>query len=155
MSTEPNNPNPIPETIAQADVEGMIGLIGSSGSKGAAAVKKEASPPPVFRRLSSFSATELRKLRDRQEEFIRSLAARLSGHLRLEVGLQITRLESLPFGKLMAEVSNPTYLSLLKLEPLKGICLLEIPPQLGLSIVDRELGGAGVSIGENRALTEI
>jgi flagellar motor switch protein FliM len=155
MSTEPNNPNPIPETIAQADVEGMIGLIGSSGSKGAAAVKKETSPPPVFRRLSSFSATELRKLRDRQEEFIRSLAARLSGHLRLEVGLQITRLESLPFGKLMAEVSNPTYLSLLKLEPLKGICLLEIPPQLGLSIVDRELGGAGVSIGENRALTEI
>jgi flagellar motor switch protein FliM len=155
MSTEPNNPNLIPEMIPPSDIEGLTAQIGVSSVKSAPPVKKEGSPPLVFRRLSAFSTNELRKLRARQEEFIRSLAARLSGHLRLEVGLTITQLESMPFGKWLDAVSNPTYLSLLKLEPLKGICLLEIPPQLGLSIVDRELGGAGVSIDENRALTEI
>jgi len=129
--------------------------IGVSGSPGGTAMIGEKKPSLVFRRLSSFSATELRKLRERQEEFIRSLAARLSGHLRLEVGLKITRLESAPFEKLIDGISNPTYLSLLKLEPLKGTCLLEIPPQLALSIVDRELGGTGVCLDENRALTEI
>jgi len=152
MSNDPNNPDSNPEMIPPATDESTT-QIGERAPKAAPAPAKEG--PLVFRRLSAFSATEMRKLRERQEEFIRSLAARLSGHFRLEVGLKITRLESVPFEKLMDEISNPTYLSLLKLEPLKGICLLEIPPQLGLSIVDRELGGAGVSIDENRALTEI
>ena len=138
-----------------AEPEGLTTSIGESASPGSSELIGEKKPSLVFRRLSSFSATELRKLRERQEEFIRALAARLSGHLRLEVGLKITRLESLPFGKLSKNISNPTYLSLLKLEPLKGMCLLEIPPQLALSIVDRELGGAGVCLDENRALTEI
>jgi flagellar motor switch protein FliM len=126
-----------------------------SASPGASAPVAEKKQPTVFRRLSSFSATELRKLRERQDEFIRALSARLSGHLRLEVGLKITRLDSTSFEKLTGEISNPTYLSFLKLDPLKGTCLLEIPPQLALSIVDRELGGAGVCLDENRALTEI
>jgi len=153
MSTDPNIPNPDQQMAAEAgDLSTPIGV---SGSPGGTAMIGEKKPSLVFRRLSSFSATELRKLRERQEEFIRSLAARLSGHLRLEVGLKITRLESMPFEKLTDGLSNPTYLSLLKLEPLKGICLLEIPPQLALSIVDRELGGAGVCLDENRALTEI
>lgn len=132
--------------------ESLTAPIGESGPKSAAPEKKQ---PQVFRRLSAFSATELRKLRERQEEFIRTLAARLSGHLRLEIGLTITRLDSVSFGKWIEGISNPTYLSLLKLDPLKGMCLLEIPPQLALSMVDRELGGAGVCIDENRALTEI
>jgi len=150
MSTEPNIPNPDQQMAAEP--ESLTTPIGESAAKSLPAEKKQ---PLVFRRLSSFSATELRKLRERQEEFIRSLAARLSGHLRLEVGLRITGLESMPFAKLIDDISNPTYLSLLKLEPLKGTCLLEIPPQLALSIVDRELGGAGVCLDENRALTEI
>lgn len=141
--------------IPPSDIEGLTAQIGGVAPVAAAPARKESSPPLVFRRLSAFSATELRKLRERQEEFIRALAARLSGHLRLEVGLKIASMESLPFGKLVDEISNPTYLSLLKLEPLKGVCVLEIPPQMALSIVDRELGGAGVSIDENRALTEI
>ena len=152
MPTDPNNPNPNPEMIPPAAADVPVTQSGDSVAKSSAAGKQA---PLVFRRLSAFSATELRKLRERQEEFIRALAARLSGHLRLEIGLKITRLESVPFEKFVDEISNPTYLSLLKLEPLKGVCLLEIPPQLGLSIVDRELGGAGVSIDENRALTEI
>ena len=49
----------------------------------------------------------------------------------------------MPFEKLIDEFLNPTYIALLKFEPLKGTCLLEIPTQLGLSIVDRELGGTG------------
>ncbi len=140
-------------------IEDLSPPIGGSNPPPAAAAapatQKAASQPPVFRKLSAFSATELRKLKARQEEFARSLAGGLSAHLHLEVGLKISRLETLPFGKLMGELSNPTYLALFRLEPLKAACLIEVPSQLGLSIVDRELGGAGECTEKDRPLTEI
>jgi len=156
VNTEPTPPNS--ETVSQSDVEGLLTQIGGTGSPSlapAAALDQYGSQPHVFRRLSSFSPSELRKLRLRHENFVRSLAARLSVHLRLEVGLKINRLDSMPFEKLLKEFSNPTYLALLKLEPLKGTCLLEIPPQISGSLVDRELGGPGHCLEEDRALTEI
>ena len=153
MSTDPNIPNP--DQQMDAPPEESLAPMGESAPKIAPAAATEKKQPQVFRRLSSFSATELRKLRERHDEFIRALAARLSGHLRLEIGLKITHLDSLSFEKFVDKISNPTYLSLLRLDPLKGTCVLEIPPQLALSMVDRELGGAGACLDENRALTEI
>jgi len=153
-----NNPPPGQEIVSQSEVENLLAQIGAGGSPEGipvSAPEKDASQPLIFRRLSSFSTIELRKLRVRHEEFIRALAARLSVHLRLEVGLKMSQLEAMPFGKLIDELSNPTYLALLKLEPLKGTCLLEIPPQLAMSIVDRELGGPGESSDEDRPVTEI
>ena len=96
----------------------------------------------VFPNLSVFSTADLRRLRVRHEDFISSLAARLSIHLGIEVGLQMSRLEAVPFQKFADGLSDPTYLTMLKLAPLAGICLLDIPPRLGLCIVDREMGGS-------------
>ena len=42
--------------------------------------------PMDFRQPSMFTVTELRKLRQRHDEFMRSLATRLSIYLRLEFG---------------------------------------------------------------------
>jgi flagellar motor switch protein FliM len=152
-----NVPPPIQEIVSQTETEGLSAQIGEAGSPEAipASVPRKNPSPLVFRRLSSFSTNELRKLKVRQEEFIRSLAARLSGHLRVEVSLKMSRLETMPFGKLIDEFLSPTYIALLKMDPLKGTCLLEIPTQLGLSIVDRELGGTGESSEGDRPLTEI
>jgi len=105
-----------------------------------------------FPKLSSLSEGDLRKLRIRHEEFINLLAGRLSMYLGLEVGLQMTRLETVTFQKFANSLSNPTHLSLLKLEPLTGTCLLDIPPLLGLCMVDRELGGPALPAEEPREL---
>jgi flagellar motor switch protein FliM len=149
---------PEKEQSAPAEVEDLSSQVGGSNPPAATVApttQKTASRAPVFRKLSAFSATELRKLKARQEEFARALAGRLSAHLHLEVGLKISRLETVAFGKLMGELSNPTYLALFRLEPLKAACLMEVPSQLGLSIVDRELGGAGECSEKDRSLTEI
>src|SRR5207249_10683751 len=108
-----------------------------------------------FRQPSFLSASDLHKLRLRHEEFIRSLAARLSIYLRLEFGLQMSKLETLSFQKFIESLSNPTHLTLFKVEPLRGICLLDIPPRLGLTIVDRQLGGPGQCADPARELSEI
>jgi flagellar motor switch protein FliM len=108
-----------------------------------------------FQQVSFFSIRELRKLRSRHEEFIRSLAARLSMYLRLEVAMQMSKLDTIPFQKFVEGMSNPTHLALLKLEPLHGICLLDTAPRLGLAIVDRELGGPGICNEDARELSHM
>jgi flagellar motor switch protein FliM len=119
------------------------------------APERAVTPRSIFPRLSTAPRADLRKFRARQEEFARHLRARLSGHLHLEIGVNLSRLETLPFGILLAEFSYPTHLTLLRLEPLNAACFLEIPAQVGLSLVDRELGGPGKCHEPDRALTEI
>ncbi len=151
------------ETVSQSEVESLLRQIGGADSsqenQPAAELKErpgsEIAQPYTFRQLSAFAPSQLRKLRVRHEGFIRELAARLSVHLRLEIVLRMSRLETMSFGKFINELGSPTYLALLETEPLKGTCLLDIPSQLGLSIIDRELGGQGTCGEDERPLTEI
>lgn len=94
-----------------------------------------------FRQPAFLNMSELRKLRSWHEEFGRALAARLSLFLRLDVAVQITRLQTLPYHKFIEGVPNPVYLTFFKVEPLRGVALLEVPLKLGLAMVDRLLGG--------------
>ncbi len=108
-----------------------------------------------FRQPAFLAPNELRKLRLRHEEFVRSLASRLSMYPRLEVTLRMSKLQTIYFQNFTDGLSTPTHLTLFKAEPLKGIGLLDIPPRLGLTIVDRLLGGSAPVPEENRDLTEI
>jgi flagellar motor switch protein FliM len=116
---------------------------------------KDSIQPYDFRHPSFLSATELRKLRLSHEEFIRALAARLSIYLRLEVNLQMSKLQTITYQKFVDGLSNPTHLALFKVEPMRGIGVMEIPPRLGLTIVDRLLGGPAHSVNADHDLSEI
>jgi len=139
------------EIISQSEVEQLLAQVGSAASTAPGADPQAPINPGGrgmirrhdFPKLSPFSPAALRPLRMRHEDFISALATRLSIHLGLEVGLQMSKLEALPFQKFTDGLSSPTWLTMLKLPPLAGICLLDIPPRLGLCIVDRELGGPG------------
>ena len=97
----------------------------------------------------------LRKLRLHQEEFANALAGRLSLYLRLEFALKLTGLQTVAYGKLAQSWSNPSHLTLFKIEPLRGVSILEIPPPLGLCIVDRLMGGPGQAPESAREMSEI
>src|SRR5258708_28873642 len=105
-----------------------------------------------FRQPAFLSPNDLRKLRLRYEDFVRSLAARLSIYLRLEFGLEMSKLQTLSFQRFTEDLANPTHLTMFKVEPLRGICLLDIPKRLGLTIVDRMLGGPALSVNAEREL---
>lgn len=109
----------------------------------------------TFRRSGLLPESALRKLRAQQEEFARALGARLSMYLRLDVNVVLAGLQTESFSKFVAGMATPVHLTLLKLDPVRGIGLLEIPPRLGLSIVDRQLGGTGKVENADRLLTEI
>jgi flagellar motor switch protein FliM len=162
MPTE-NSPRvhaPQQDVISQSEVEQLLAQVVTgeiAEGEGAASQQAERPEPLSVRRhqfpaLSLFTLGELRKLRVRHETFFTSLTARLSLHLRLELSLQMSRLDTAPFQKFIEGLSQPTHLTLVGVEPLDGICLLDIPPRLGLCFVDRELGGPGVCLEESRDL---
>lgn len=150
------------ETISQSEVEKLLAQIGAgdvTDDFGGASLGATSGPGlaqrHIFPQLSFFSPGELRKLRIRHEEYIRSLTARLSVYLRMEVSLQMSKLETQTFQKFLDGLTNPTHLTILRLEPLNGICFLDVPPRLALAIVDRELGGPGNCQEDARDLTQL
>src|ERR1035437_566438 len=108
-----------------------------------------------FRHSGFPAASELRRIRQRHEQFIRSLAARLAIFLRLEFSLSLTKVHIESYQKFIETLSNPSYITLFKTEPLKGAGLLVVPPRLALTLVDRLLGGPGQMPPDNRDLTDI
>lgn len=108
-----------------------------------------------FRQSGFLAPSELRRIRQRHEQFVRSLAARLAIFLRLEFGLQLSKIQIAGYQNFIESLPSPTHITLFKTDPLKGVGLLVIPPAMGLTLVDRLLGGSGQTTEEPRDLSEI
>ncbi len=117
--------------------------------------KREEIRPCDFRQPAFLTSNELRRVRSRHEEFARSLSGRLANYLRLEVEIQLAKLQTILYHQFTENLANPTILTLFKAEPLRGTCLLDMPPRLGLTMVDRLLGGSAQSVNASRGLSEI
>lgn len=150
------------ETISSSEVERLLAKITNPDEDNVAVqAKPETEPakgviqPYDFRNPMLLAPRELRKLRLHQEEFAGALAARLSVYLRLEFSLKLTGLQTVAYGKWAQSWSNPSHLTLFKMEPLRGVSILEIPPRLGLSIVDRLMGGPGQPPDSAQEMSEI
>jgi flagellar motor switch protein FliM len=108
-----------------------------------------------FRQSGFLAPSELRRIRLRHEQFVRSLAGRLSVFLRMEFTVQLAKLQIVGYLKFTENLSNPTHINLFKIDPLKGVGLLVVPPRLGLGLVDRMLGGPGKMPDISRELSEL
>jgi flagellar motor switch protein FliM len=151
------------EVLSQSEVERLLAEVSSTehsvvvhqGGEQKSRLSKETIQPYDFRNPVFLSQGDLRKLRLHHEEFIKNLASRLSMYLRLEVGLQMSKLHTIPFEKFTEGLNNPGYISVFKIEPLRGLCILELHPRLGLTIVDRMMGGPAHSINHEHDLSDI
>ncbi|MCS7091250.1 MAG: flagellar motor switch protein FliM [Verrucomicrobiota bacterium] len=108
-----------------------------------------------FRQSGFLAPSELRRIRLRHEQFLRSLAARLAVLLRIEFALHIDRVGIVSYQKFTEGLPQPTHITLFRVDPLKGVGLLAMPPRLGLALVDRLLGGMGLPPEADRELSEI
>lgn len=112
-------------------------------------------PVQTFQQRELMSDVVRRKLRGRLDEFAQALAARLTVYTQLDVSVSVTALKTVSFQKFVENTSMPMHMTLFKADPLRGVGLLEIPPSLGLPVVDRQLGGAGKVEKTDRPLTDI
>jgi|ERR1051325_6755801 flagellar motor switch protein FliM len=161
--TDENPTTPPAEHLSQGEVEQIIAQVQAQAAAttvlrpgGARALLgQEAIQPFDFRQPAFLTTSELRRLRMRHEEFIRSLAAHLSLHLRLDVSLRLLKLQTVGFQAHTSALPSPTHVTLFKVEPLKGVCLLDMSPRLGLTIVDRLLGGPAQAATTPSEMSEI
>jgi len=115
----------------------------------------DAIRPYDFRQSGFLVPSELRRIRQRHEQFVRALAARLEMVLRVQTTVQLEKLQIVGYQKFTENLPSPTHITLFKTDPLKGTGLLVIPPRLGLSLVDRLLGGPGQMPEAGRELSDI
>lgn len=108
-----------------------------------------------FRHPSFLSTAQSRRLRMEVDEFSESLGALLSTYLRLEFTIQAGKIEAINFNEFTASAPSPTHLTLFKLDPLRGISILEMDPALAMGVADRLLGGPGIPATTGRTLTEM
>lgn len=152
--------NPVSPAMPEGEVERLLGPANQSEASGSGAEDgSDAGQKPAARHgfppVSSFSEGQTRKLRLRCDSLVNSLAARFSNHLRMECSVQLTKLDTVRFQPFVDALANPTFLTLLKMEPLEGVGLLNVPARLALAIVDREMGGPAVCQDDARDLTQI
>jgi flagellar motor switch protein FliM len=69
--------------------------------------------------------------------------------------MQLSKVQILDYQQFIQNLPSPTHITIFKTEPLKGTGLLVLPPRMGITFVDRLLGGPGQIPAEGRDLTEI
>lgn len=109
----------------------------------------------AFGQSAALSSSELHRFKAHNESIVRGVGARLSLFLRIEFTLELLSLDTITLPKFVDSAPPPRHMILFKIEPLRGIGILDVPPPLALSVADRMLGGKGFSVNPNRALREV
>ncbi len=146
-------PTPPSENDPAPVAAGTVTVLNSKGAREQKQV--DAIRSHDFRQSGFLAPSELRRIRLRHEQFVRSLAARLAIFLRVEYTVQLGKLQIVGYQKFIDGLPSPNHITLFKTDPLKGTGLLVIPPRIGLPLVDRLLGGPGQAPNSNRDLSEI
>lgn len=108
-----------------------------------------------FRRPDKFSKDHLRALHDIHKEFSRQLALILTAYLRMHIDIDVVSVDQLTYDEFARSMPNPITVGILELNPLPGQILLGMSYEVTSSIVDRMLGGTGISEVKARELTDI
>ncbi|GAA0243579.1 flagellar motor switch protein FliM [Cryptosporangium japonicum] len=116
---------------------------------------KGAGPQPYdFRRPTKLSREHARTLQMTYETFARQYTTLLTSSLRAISQVSLVSIEQLSYDEYIAQIGNPTLLTMVTLSPLPGITLLEIPVDMALACIDHLLGGPG-GAQPQRELSEI
>lgn len=108
-----------------------------------------------FRRPDKFSKDHLRALQDVHREFSRQISLVLTAYLRMHIEIDVVSTDQLTYDEFMRSMPSPITIGIFELNPLPGQILLGVSFEVLSCIVDRMLGGVGLSENRQRELTDI
>lgn len=108
-----------------------------------------------FRRPDKFSKDHLRALQDIHREFSRQLGLILTTYLRMHFDIDVVSVDQLTYDEFSRSMPTPVTIGVVDLSPLPGEILMGMSHEITSSIVDRMLGGTGISEVKPRELTDI
>jgi flagellar motor switch protein FliM len=108
-----------------------------------------------FRRPNRISKNQVRTLQTVHESFAEVFGYYLVSKLQTVVSISVTSVDQLFYSEFILSVSNPSCLYVFDIEGTDGSGILEISPQLALTIVERLLGGSAEVQVKSRSITPI
>lgn len=146
------------EVLSQNEIDSLLKAL-SSGELDVDDYKEKEEEIKIknydFTRPSKFSKEHLRTLEIIFEHYGRLLYANLPAYLRKSVQVEVMNSEAVAYSEFSNALLNPVLLGIVNFHPLKGNIIIELAPNLGYTIIDRLLGGAGKPIEKKRDFSEI
>lgn len=127
-----------------------------SGARGRRRARSGAEPTTYdFRRPIQLSREHTRLLQVNLEELARRLGSVFTSALRSVCTVELTDVTQQTYGEHVATLDAMTYAAGLRLDPLPGTALLDLPLPAVMGALDLMLGGPGTEAQPSRPLTDI
>ncbi len=149
------------KTLSQWEIDALLNSIGGDETPSTAG---GSAPSPSdgrnvklydFRRPDKFSKEHIRAIQNIHETFARVTASSLSSYLRATTTVSLSSIEQVVYDEYVHQLSNPTLVNLIELQPLSGRIVVEMNMNLGLAMLDRMMGGPGQVTQRRNELTDI
>jgi flagellar motor switch protein FliM len=146
------------EVLSQSEIDALLSAL-STGEMNAEELKKEETAKKVksydFKRALRFSKDQIRSLIRIHENFARLLTTFFSAKLRTYIQITVASADQIPYEEFVRSIPKMTILNVFEVPPLEGRLIIEINPNIAYAMLDRVLGGRGVSLNKVETLTEI
>lgn len=146
------------EVLSQSEIDALLAAL-SAGEMDAEELKKEEADKKVkvydFKRALRFSKDQIRSLTRIHENFARLLTTFFSAQLRTYVQISVASADQIPYEEFIRSIPKMTILNVFEVPPLDGHIIMEVNPNVAYAMLDRVMGGRGVSLNKVDNLTEI
>ena len=147
------------DILSQSEIDALLSAL-SSGDDNVVLnndVEEKKIRAYNFARPSKFGKEQLRTLEVMFESFSRLVSSFLTGYLRTATQIEVANAEQVTYSEFSNSLLNPVVLGIVDLGSplLKGSVILDLSSNIGYSILDRILGGAGDTLKKTREFTEI
>ncbi len=146
------------DILSQNEIDSLLSAI-NTGEVDAEEIKESQKEQKVkeydFSRPYKFAQEHLRTLEVIFEHFSRLVSSTLPAYVRTSVNASVISSEAVSFMEFSNSLTEPVFLAIFELYPLKGNLMLEMSTKLGFEIVNRQLGGKDVAGENNRAFSDI
>ena len=147
------------DILSQDEVDMLLSAVSEGDIETEESAEQRVDQPLLltydFRRPERVSKEQLKGLQSLFEAYARELSIVLPPFLRTVVRVDLTSIDQLTYDEFILSVARPTSMSIIDMSPLEGRAVLEMSPAMVFPIVDRVLGGKGMSLASPRELTEI
>ncbi len=146
------------DILSQSEIDELLNAL-SSGKTGDVVLNASSKTPIAkdynFAKPSKFNKEQLRTLEIIFDNFARLVSSFLTGYLRTACSLEVASAEQITYKEFNNSIVNPVILGIIDFAPLKGSVVLELSSNIGYSVIDRILGGPGLSMKRIRDFSEI
>lgn len=149
------------KVLTQREIDALLNVADSGDEELGAAPR--GLPRPIskavklydFRRPDKFSKDQIRTLQAMHQALGRVFAASLSSQLRSIVTMRMSSIDQGLYEEYIQQVQTPSILNIVAPEPLLGSIVIEYSSEIGMTIVDRLLGGPGKMVRGGHEITDV